>query len=89
MHHASRSYRGNGKTDAKDAYVIADQARMRRDLQYSQGLGRDRGGSEVPHCPPLRPRSRPYSCHQSIAGPAAGVLPPWSGRSTTPPPRTL
>ncbi|MFE3904821.1 IS110 family transposase [Streptomyces sp. NPDC059153] len=36
VHHASLSYRGNGKTDAKDAYVIADQARMRRDLQYSQ-----------------------------------------------------
>ncbi len=29
---ATRSYRGAGKTDAKDAYVIADQARMRRDL---------------------------------------------------------
>lgn len=33
VHHASGSYRGDGKTDAKDAYVIADQARMRRDLQ--------------------------------------------------------
>ncbi|WP_107093323.1 IS110 family transposase [Streptomyces sp. XY413] len=32
VHHASRGYRGDGKTDAKDAYVIADQARMRRDL---------------------------------------------------------
>lgn len=32
VHHASGSYRGDGKTDAKDAYVIADQARMRRDL---------------------------------------------------------
>lgn len=30
---ASGSYRGEGKTDAKDAAVIADQARMRRDLQ--------------------------------------------------------
>ncbi|MFF7581227.1 transposase [Streptomyces sp. NPDC008061] len=29
----SRGYRGDGKTDAKDAYVIADQARMRRVLQ--------------------------------------------------------
>ncbi|MFJ9026419.1 IS110 family transposase [Streptomyces sp. NPDC102259] len=36
VHHASRSYRGDGKTDAKDAYVIADQARMRRDLQPLQ-----------------------------------------------------
>jgi hypothetical protein len=33
MHHASRIYRGEGQTDAKDAAVIADQARMRRDLQ--------------------------------------------------------
>ncbi|MFE3060533.1 IS110 family transposase [Nocardia sp. NPDC059239] len=29
---AARSYRGAGKTDAKDAAIIADQARMRRDL---------------------------------------------------------
>ncbi|NUU33104.1 IS110 family transposase [Arthrobacter sp. C9C5] len=33
VHHASKLYRGEGKTDAKDAAVIADQARMRRDLQ--------------------------------------------------------
>ncbi|MFS7873533.1 IS110 family transposase [Streptomyces asiaticus] len=32
VHHASAAYRGQGKTDAKDAHVIADQARMRRDL---------------------------------------------------------
>lgn len=30
--HASATYRGDSKTDAKDAAVIADQARMRRDL---------------------------------------------------------
>ncbi|MEL5953580.1 IS110 family transposase [Streptomyces sp. CLV115] len=33
VHYASGAYRGDGKTDAKDAYVIADQARMRRDLE--------------------------------------------------------
>jgi transposase len=33
VYHASGSYRGEGKTDAKDAAVIADQARIRRDLQ--------------------------------------------------------
>jgi transposase len=33
VHHASGGYRGEGKTDAKDAAVIADQARIRRDLQ--------------------------------------------------------
>jgi transposase len=32
VHHASAAYRGDGKTDAKDAAVIADQVRMRRDL---------------------------------------------------------
>ena len=33
VYHASGGYRGDGKSDAKDAAVIADQARMRRDLQ--------------------------------------------------------
>lgn len=32
IHRASEGYRGEGKTDAKDAAVIADQARIRRDL---------------------------------------------------------
>ncbi|MFE1322971.1 IS110 family transposase, partial [Kitasatospora phosalacinea] len=32
VNRASAGYRGGGKTDAKDAAVIADQARMRRDL---------------------------------------------------------
>ncbi|MFJ7497947.1 IS110 family transposase [Streptomyces sp. NPDC097727] len=32
IHRASESYRGEGKTDAKDAAVIADQIRIRRDL---------------------------------------------------------
>ncbi|MGW7427619.1 IS110 family transposase [Streptomyces sp. NPDC054813] len=32
IHQASESYRGEGKTDAKDAAVIADQVRVRRDL---------------------------------------------------------
>ncbi|MDQ0382893.1 transposase [Amycolatopsis thermophila] len=33
IYHAAASYRGEGKTDGKDAAIIADQARMRRDLQ--------------------------------------------------------
>jgi transposase len=33
LNRASDSYRGTGKTDARDARVIADQARVRRDLQ--------------------------------------------------------
>ncbi|MEU3461231.1 IS110 family transposase [Streptomyces sp. NPDC006733] len=32
VHRASATYRGEGKTDAHDAFVIADQARMRKDL---------------------------------------------------------
>ncbi|MFB1046746.1 IS110 family transposase [Streptomyces chrestomyceticus] len=32
VHRASGTYRGEGKTDAKDAFVIADQARVRRDV---------------------------------------------------------
>ncbi|MEY9968499.1 transposase [Streptacidiphilus sp. MAP12-16] len=39
VHHASAAYRGSGKTDAKDAFVIADTARMRRDLQPLQQTG--------------------------------------------------
>lgn len=37
VHHAARTYRGDGKTDAKDAAIIADQARMRRDLTPARG----------------------------------------------------
>ena len=33
VNRATAAYRGEGKTDAKDAAVIADQARMRRDLR--------------------------------------------------------
>jgi transposase len=33
VHHAAATYRGDGKTDAKDARIIAEQARMRTDLQ--------------------------------------------------------
>lgn len=33
VNRASDAYRGEGKTDARDARIIADQARMRRDLR--------------------------------------------------------
>jgi len=32
VHRVSAAYRGQGKTDARDAFVIADQVRMRTDL---------------------------------------------------------
>ncbi|EFF90868.1 transposase, undefined [Streptomyces sp. e14] len=44
VHRASATYRGEGKTDAKDAFVIADQARIRRDL----GLLRPEDEAEAP-----------------------------------------
>ena len=37
VHHAAATYWGDGKTDAKDARIIADQARMRIDLQPVRG----------------------------------------------------
>ncbi|MFI7743752.1 IS110 family transposase [Kocuria rhizosphaericola] len=37
IYHAAATYRGDGKTDAKDARIIADQARMRTDLQAVRG----------------------------------------------------
>lgn len=37
VHHAAATYRGDGKTDAKDARIIADQARMRTELQPVRG----------------------------------------------------
>jgi transposase len=39
VNRAASSYRGAGKTDARDAHVIADQARMRRDLAVLRGDG--------------------------------------------------
>ena len=38
VNRASAGYRGQGKTGAKDAAIIADQARMRRDLRRLQLL---------------------------------------------------
>ena len=42
--HAASTYRGDTKTDAKDAAIIADQARMRRDLhpvRYGSAIAAD------------------------------------------------
>jgi transposase len=41
VNRASAGYSGEGKTDAKDAAIIADQARMRRDLRRLQVLDED------------------------------------------------
>ncbi|MFD9053156.1 IS110 family transposase [Streptomyces zaomyceticus] len=39
MHHVSGAYRGSGMTDAKDAFVIVDIARMCRDLHSLREAG--------------------------------------------------
>jgi len=44
VHHAAARYRGDGKTDAKDARIIADQARMRA-LICSQSVSPSRSRS--------------------------------------------
>jgi hypothetical protein len=41
VNRASAGYRGEGKTDAKDAAIIADQAQMRRDMRQLQLLDDD------------------------------------------------
>ena len=41
VNRATAGYRGEGKTDAKDAAIIADQARMRRDLRVLHVLDED------------------------------------------------
>jgi transposase len=41
VNRASAGYRGEEKTDAKDAAIIADQARMRRDLRELHVLDDD------------------------------------------------
>jgi hypothetical protein len=41
VNRASAGYRGEGKTDAKDAAIIADPARMRRDMRQLQLLDDD------------------------------------------------
>ncbi len=85
VYHASGGgYRGDGKTDAKDAAVIADQARMRRDLQPL------RPGDDI--AVDLAPSSPLAVATWSLIGPgrSTGCAPScsstslrWSGRSTT------
>ena len=41
VNRVTAGYRGEGKTDAKDAAIIADQARMRRDLRELHVLDED------------------------------------------------
>ena len=87
VNRASAGYRGEGKTDAKDAAIIADQARMRRDLRELHVLEEDiaqlsaaqflsRRSGRRPHPKDqLGPRS-PY-WHLSCPETSAGLHQPW------------
>lgn len=86
VHHASRGYRGDGKTDAKDAYVIADQARMRRDLHPLQEWDEIAVDLKIL-------TARRYDLAADRTAPSTGYAhscwstsPRWNGPSTTPPP---
>lgn len=83
IHRASESYRGEGKTDAKDAAVIADQVRIRRDLHPYGPVTR----------PPPSSRSSPAAAWTwSLTAPAPSTgsepnspasSPAWSGPWTS------
>lgn len=60
IHRASESYRGEGKTDAKDAAVIADQVRIRRDLAALAHRRRDGHRPQDPHRASHGPGRRPH-----------------------------
>lgn len=63
VHRASAGYRGRGKTDAKDARVIADQARMRQRPRTAPARRRSRRRPAHFHRPP--PHHVP-KCRQTI-----------------------
>ena len=86
VHHASAAYLGDGKTDAKDAAVIVDQVRMRRDLHPFRQ--RDEITVDLPSATgsPIR-RPGPSRRAHDYAGPRTQSLRPMSssprcGRST-------
>jgi hypothetical protein len=84
VHHASATYRGDGKTDTKDAAIIADQARMRRDLQPV------RGGDQISvDLRIMSARRTDLTCDRSVRSTASArhcwnTSRHWSGRSTIP-----
>ena len=85
VHHAAATYRGDGKTDAKDARIIADQARMRTDLQPVRGA--DQISTDL-RLLTARRTDLVYDRVRAInrlRATHAGVLPGvWRRRSTTP-----
>lgn len=55
----SAAYQGEAKTDARDAHVIADTARLRRDFAPRRDPHRAGCRPGTAHDPPLRPHRRP------------------------------
>lgn len=73
VHHAAATYRGDGKTDAKDARIIADQARMRTDLQPVRGA--DQISVDLRLLTARRTDLRPCPGDQQASCHLAGILP--------------
>jgi Transposase len=63
VNRATAAYRGEGKTDAKDAAIIADQARMRRDPRAARPGRRHRPASAAQFLS-CRSGRRPHPQHQ-------------------------
>ena len=83
VHHASGAYRGDGKTDAKDAAIIADQSRMRRDLHPLRH--RDKQPRICAYSAPAAMISQPIATAQSTdcALSCWSISQPWNGLSIT------
>ena len=64
VNRASAAYRGEGKTDAKDAAIIADQARRRRDLRELHVAGRRHRPASAAQFLSCRSGRRPHPKHQ-------------------------
>ncbi len=74
VHQASAAYRGQGKTDAKDAFVIADQASTRaprRAPARRRDSRRPQDSGQTPH----RPGQRPHPSDQPAPRTTPGDLP--------------
>ena len=85
VNRATAGYRGEGKTDAKDAAIIADQARMRRDLRELHVLDEDIAAASAAALliVPIWPPTAPAASTGSAASSSASFL-PWNECWTSP-----
>jgi hypothetical protein len=84
VNRASAGYRGEGKTDAKDAAIIADQARMRRDLRELHVLDEDIAQLQLlsSYRGDLAPTAPAASTGSAVSSPASFL--PWNECWTSP-----